>query len=194
MNDLRDSNPYELKTQKDVGYLYEKKPTGYLTTEEFISFLNKKKILIERADNLPRFANNNNLVMAKIKRKGKGGSVPTIHKIPSESIIHEILEMMKNNNNSLLGKKILKQKKEKILEIFDNASSAVEYDKRIAAADKEEKAKIMKEKINKCETKTSIAKKVEEILGVNCNRKLVKRVLINKRSSKLDKLKKIVND
>ena len=24
MNDLRDSNPYELKTQKNVGYLYEK--------------------------------------------------------------------------------------------------------------------------------------------------------------------------
>ena len=145
MNDLRDSNPYELKTQKDEGHLYEEKPAGYLTAEEFISFLNKKKILIERADNLPRFANNNNLVMAKIKRKGTGGSTPTIYKIPSESIIHEILEMMKNNNNSLLGKKILKQKKEKILEIFDTASSAVEYDKRIAAADKEEKAKIMKE-------------------------------------------------
>ena len=190
----RDANPYKLKTQKDEGYLYEEKPSGFLTSEEFISFLNKKKILIDRMDQLPRFCNNNNISMAKLKRVGRFGLTPTIYKTPSDSIIHKILEMMKNNNNTLLGRKILKQKKEKILEIFDNASSAAEYDKRIAAADKEEKAKIMKEKINKCETKTSIAKKVEEILGINCNRKLVKRVLTNQRSSKLDKLKKIVND
>ena len=43
MSDLRNINPYDLKTQKDEGYLYEEKPAGYLTAEEFISFLNKKK-------------------------------------------------------------------------------------------------------------------------------------------------------
>ena len=38
MNDLRNNNPYDLKTQKEEGYLYEEKPLGYLTAEEFISF------------------------------------------------------------------------------------------------------------------------------------------------------------
>ena len=190
----RDSNPYELKTKEDKGYFYEEKPDGYLTSDEFISYLNKKKILIDRADNLPRFANNNNIGMAKLKREGRDGSTPTIYKIPSDSKINEIFEIMKNNNNSLLGRKILKQKKEKILEIFDNAPSAAEYQKRIdAAVGKEEKSKIRNEKNKKCLTKTTIAKKVEEILDVSCNRKLVKSVLETKRSSKLEKLNKIVN-
>ena len=190
----RDSNPYELKTKEDKGYFYEEKPDGYLTSDEFISYLNKKKILIDRADNLPRFANNNNIGMAKLKREGRDGSTPTIYKIPSDSKINEILEIMKNNNNSLLGRKILKQKKEKILEIFDNAPSALEYLKRIKiAVSTKEKLKLQNEKNQKCLTKTTIAKKVEEILGVNCNRKLVKSVLETKRSSKLEKLNKIVN-
>ena len=190
----RNSNPYELKTKEDKGYFYEEKPDGYLTSDEFISYLNKKKILIDRVDNLPRFANNNNIEMAKLKREGRDGSTPTIYKIPSDSKINEILEIMKNNNNSLLGRKILKQKKEKILEIFDNAPSAAEYQKKIdAAAGKDEKSKIRNEKNKKCLTKTTIAKKVEEILDVSCNRKLVKSVLETKRSSKLEKLNKIVN-
>ena len=190
----RDSNPYELKTKEDKGYFYEEKPDGYLTSDEFISYLKKKKILIDRVDNLSRFANNNNIGMAKLKREGRDGSTPTIYKIPSDSKINEIFEIMKNNNNSLLGRKILKQKKEKILEIFDNAPSAAEYQKRIdAAVGKEEKSKIRNEKNKKCLTKTSIAKKVEEILDVSCNRKLVKSVLETKRSSKLEKLNKIVN-
>ena len=41
------------------------------------------------------------------------------------------------------------------------------------------------------ETRTSIADKVATSLGVNCNRKLVRAVLDAKRSSKLEKLKKI---
>ena len=188
----RNSNPYELKTKEDEGYLYEEKPYGYLTSDEFISYLNKKKILIDRVDNLPRFASNNNIGMAKLKRVGKKGSTPTIYKIPLDSKINEILERMKNNNNSLLGKKILKQKKEKILELFDKAPSAADYLKKIEAADgKKEKLKIRNEKNMKCETKTSIADKVSQILGVNCNRKLVNSVLTQKRSSKLDKLNKI---
>lgn len=188
----RNSNPYELKTKEDEGYLYEEKPYGYLTSDEFISYLNKKKILIDRVDNLPRFASNNNIGMAKLKRVGKKGSTPTIYKIPLDSKINEILEMMKNNNNSLLGKKILKQKKEKILEIFDKAPSAAEYQKKIeAAVGEKDKSKIRDEKNSKCETKTSIARKVEQLLGVNCNRKLVQKVLTDKRTSKLDKLNKI---
>ena len=188
----KNSNPYDLKTKKDEGYLYEEKPNGYLDADELINFLNKRKILIDRIDNLPRFANNNNIIMAKVKRATKFGSTPTIYKIPTDTKIEEILSSMKNNNNSLLGRKILEQKKEKILEIFDKAPSAAEYQKRIeSAVGEKDKSKIRDEKNSKCETKTSIARKVAELLGVNCNRKLVQSVLTDKRSSKLDKLNKI---
>ena len=54
-----------------------------------------------------------------------------------------------------------------------------------------DKSKIRDEKNSKCETKTSIARKVAQSLGVNCNRKLVQSVLTDRRSSKLDKLNKI---
>ena len=67
----KNSNPYDLKTKKDEGYLYEEKPSGYLDADELINFLNKRKILIDRTDNLPRFANNNNIPMAKLKRVGR---------------------------------------------------------------------------------------------------------------------------
>ena len=43
MNKLRDHNPYDLKTKLDEGYLYEEIPNGYLDSEEFINYLNKKK-------------------------------------------------------------------------------------------------------------------------------------------------------
>ena len=93
----------------------------------------------------------------------------------------------------------LKKKKKKILEIFDNAPSAKDYDKKIKDVSAEkikkvEKIKKIKEivkiKWEKCLTKTLIAKKVSELLGVNCNRKLVASILDKKRSSQLDKLLK----
>ena len=83
----KNSNPYDLKTKKDEGYLYEEKPSGYLDSDELINFLNKRKILIDRVDNLPRFANNNNIIMAKLKRVGKEGSTPYIYKIPTDTKI-----------------------------------------------------------------------------------------------------------
>ena len=104
--------------------------------------------------------------MKKITRDGSAGSTPTIFMTPNSSQIKKILESMKNNNNSVLGKQLLKKKKEKILEIFDKAE-------------------------DRKETRTSIADKVAKSLGINCNRKLVRAVLDAKRSSKLDKLKKI---
>ena len=154
-----DHNPYNLKT-------IDEKPSGYLDANELINFLGKNKIPIKRMDNLPRFANQNNIEMKKILRVGSGGSVPTIYKIPNSTQISKILDNMKNNNNSILGKEILKKKKEKILEVFDKAE-------------------------DRKETRTSIADKVAKSLGVNCNRKLVRAVLDAKRSSKLEKLKKI---
>jgi hypothetical protein len=104
--------------------------------------------------------------MYKLKREGSGGSTPTIYKIPSDSTLAEILINMKNNNNSMLGREILKKKKAKILEIFDKAQ-------------------------DQAESRTSIAEKVAQSLDVSCNRKLVKKVLDEHRSPELEKLKKI---
>ena len=154
-----ESNPYNLKT-------LDEKPSNYLDGDDFFNLLKKKKIPLSDKDNLPRFAYGNNIQMHKVKREGSGGATPTIYKIPSETKLAEILISMKKNNNSLLGKEILKNKKAKILEIFDKAK-------------------------NKAETRTSIAEKVAESLDVSCNRKLVRKVLDEQRSSELEKLKKI---
>ena len=154
-----ESNPYNLKT-------LDKKPLNYLDGDEFFNLLIKKKIPLADKDNLPRFAYGNNIQMHKVKREGSGGATPTIYKIPSETKLAEILINMKKNNNSLIGKEILKKKKAKILEIFDKAQDQVE-------------------------SRTSIAEKVAESLNVSCNRKLVAKVLYEKRSSELKKLKKI---
>lgn len=169
---------------------FESLPPGYLTDEQLIQLLNKKGIKIERSDNICRFANNNKIKMGRMVRVGSDGSPPTIFQKPSESKIEEILQKHKNNNNSLLGREILEKKKKKILEIFDNAQSAKEYDRKINDASKKEKKEIIKKKWEKCETKTSIAKKVSKLMGVKCNRKLVASILDKKRSTQQDKLLK----
>ena len=140
----------------------EDKPKDYLDTDEFAEFLIKKKITV-RKDNLPRFADTHGIKMAKKTREGSGGSVPTIYKIPTKAKLDEIKKNMFLNNNNALGKENFKNKEKKILEIFDKAE-------------------------NKKESKSSIADKVAKALGVPCNRKLVRRVLNEKRSSKLSKL------
>ena len=152
---MKDTNPFDLKVLED-------QPKEYLDTDEFIKFLNNKKIII-RKDNLPRFADTHGIKMAKKTREGSGGSVPTIYKIPTKAKLDEIKKNMSLNNNNALGKENLKNKEKKILEIFDKAE-------------------------NKKESKSSIADKVAKALGVPCNRKLVRRVLNEKRSSKLSKL------
>ena len=152
---MRDTNPFDLKVLKD-------QPKEYLNTDKFIKFLNNKKIII-RKDNLPRFADTHGIKMARKKREGSGGSVPTIYKIPNKAKLDEIKKNMSLNNNNSLGKENLKNKERKILEIFDKAE-------------------------NKKESKSSIADKVAKALGVLCNRKLVRRVLNEKRSSMLSKL------
>ena len=144
---------------------------------------------------LVKFCNNNDISMVKIKRDGSGGSTPYAYKIPSDSKIEEMILRMKNNNNSLLGRKILKQKKEKIIEIFDSATSAKDYDKKIETEKEKKLSKkqideIIKEKWNKCYSKTSLAEKVSKVMSVNCNRKLVAKVLESKRSSQEYKLLK----
>ena len=192
----RNSNPYKLKTKDEKGYLHEEVPSGYLNSEEFIDYLNKKKILFKRDDNLGRFCNNNSIHMVKIKREGRFGATPYAYKKPSENQIEQIKINLLNNNNSMMGKIMLKKKKEKILDIFDAAASALEYNKKIKDAenkgfDIKKISEIKKEKKLKCESKTSIAKKVSEILKVSCNRKLVASVLDEKRSSQINKLLKV---
>ena len=154
------------KTIKDTNpfdlKILEEEPKDYLDTDEFAEFLIKKKIIV-RKDNLPRFADKHGIKMAKKTREGSGGSVPTIYKIPTKAKLDEIKKTMSLNNNNALGKENLKNKEKKILEIFDKAE-------------------------NKKESKSSIADKVAKALGVPCNRKLVRRVLNEKRSSKLSKL------
>ena len=140
----------------------ENEPKDYLDREDFSKFLKKKNISV-REDNLPRFADTHGIKMAKKTREGSGGSVPTIYKIPTKAKLDEIKKTMSLNNNNALGKENLKNKEKKILEIFDKAE-------------------------NKKESKSSIADKVAKALGVPCNRKLVRRVLNEKRSSKLSKL------
>ena len=151
----KDTNPFDLK-------VLEEEPKNYLDTDDFSKFLKKKNILV-RADNLPRFANTHSIKMAKKIREGSAGTVPTIYKIPSKTKLEEIKKNMSLNNNNALGKENIKKKEKKILEIFDKAE-------------------------NKKESKSSIADKAAKALGVPCNRKLVRRVLNEKRSSKLSKL------
>jgi hypothetical protein len=143
--------------------LVEEKPNGYLDTDGFLNFLIKKNISV-RKDNLPKFSFNHNIQMCKFKREGSGGMVPTAYKIPTLTKIEEIKRVMFLSNNNSLGKKNIENKEKKILEIFDKAE-------------------------NKIESKSSIAEKVSIFLGVPCNRKLVRRVLNEKRSSKLNKLR-----
>ena len=140
----------------------EYEPKDYLDTDEFSKFLKKKNISV-REDNLPRFADRHDIKMAKKIREGSAGSVPTIYKIPSKAKLEEIIKTMSLNNNNALGKENIKKKEKKILEIFDKAE-------------------------NKKESKSSIADKAAKALGVPCNRKLVRRILNEKRSSKLSKL------
>ena len=153
-----DKDPYKL------GKTREKKPEGYLSSEELFDFFEKKKIFIKRKDNLPRFCEQHNIQMIKFKREGSGGTTPTAYRIPSDTKINQIKQKLMLNNNSILGLELIKKKENKILQFFDEAK-------------------------NQQESKSSIADKVSEVLGVPCNRKLVRRVLNEKRSTKLYKLK-----
>lgn len=143
--------------------LFEEIPEGYLDTDGFFEFLIKNKISV-RKDNLSKFSFNHNIKMCKFKREGSGGSVPTAYKIPTPTKINQVKKTMFLSNSTSLGIENVKNKEKKILEIFDRAE-------------------------NNKESKSSIAEKVSLSLGVPCNRKLVRRVLNDKRSSKLNKLR-----
>ena len=193
MSTSRRSNPYNLKVKLDEGFMYEEKPEGFLNGDEFINYLNKNKIDFRRGDNLARFCNNNNILMIKVRRVGSEGATPYCYKKPTDLQIQKITENLKNNNNSFLGRQMLKRKKEKILQLFDSSDSASDYDKKIkdaikGKADKKKIEELKNEKKQNCYSRTSLAKKVSKILNVSCNRKLVASVISSKRSSQKHKL------
>jgi len=191
----RDHNPYDLKTPEDHGH--DKKPDGYLTDEEFKNLLNSRGITFKRTDNLPRFADNNDIGMIKIKRDGQHGSVPTVYKRPSNEKLQKIKESMRNNNNSFLGRQTLKEKAAEILKFFDNARNPAPFNEKLNALPKngetgfdnevkKKRAAIVRERNEKCDSRTSIAKKVAKSLGCVCNRKYVRKVLEKHRSSQIE--------
>ena len=153
------------KDKYKLGKTRDEKPEGYYDTDQMFEFLKKKKIFVKRKDNLPRFCDNNGIQIMKFKREGSAGSTPHAYKIPTDIKIEQIRQSLMYINNSVIGLEFIKKKKKKILQIFDDAK-------------------------NKEESKTSIATKVSKSLGMPCNRKLVRKILKEKRSSKLEKLKK----
>ena len=192
----RDHNPYDLKTPEDHGH--DEKPDGYLTDEEFKNLLNSRGITFKPTDNLPRFADNNDIGMIKIKRDGQHGSVPTVYKRPSNEKLQKIKESMRNNNNSFLGRKTLKEKETEILKFFDNARDPTPFNEKLDALPKngetdfdsevkKKRAAIVRERKEKCDSRTSIARKVAKSLGVVCNRKYVRKILEKHRSSQIEK-------
>ena len=157
--ELRNSNPHDLKRVDEA-------PSNYISGDQLLSLLRKYDVKVDDT-NIPRFASNQNIKMIKVTRKNSWGSTPTWYQQPSKSKINDIIVNLKNNNNSFLGREILKKKRKEILRIFDNAK-------------------------NKSVSRTSIAESVSKILGVNCNRKFVRKVLDERPQSQLEKkLKKI---
>ena len=102
---------------------------------------------------------------------------------------------MNNSNNSFNVKEILKKKKVLINEIFNNGTDVDKLPKHLNDKVKNETER--EEKLGQYReehglTKTLIAKKVYEKMGVKCNRKLVISVLKNKSEEMIRrKLKKI---
>ena len=153
------------KDKYKLGKTRDEKPEDFYDTDQIFEFFKRKKIFVKRKDNLPRFCKNHGIQMVKFKREGSGGSTPTAYKIPTDTKLEQIRQSLMYNNKSVLGLELVKKKEKKILQIFDEAG-------------------------NKEESKSTIANKVSKALGVPCTRKLVRRILEQKRSSKLQKLKK----
>ena len=75
-----DHNPYDLKKHNVDWKEKEKPPAGYLDTDAFLKFLNRKGVKIDRTDNLPRFGDNNKIKMIKsvLEMENMGLSQPFI--------------------------------------------------------------------------------------------------------------------
>ena len=152
----RDHNPHGLEKKEEA-------PSNYISGNELLSKFNKYGIKIDHT-NIPRFASHNNIKMIKVKRDGSAGSEPTYYQEPSKNKIEDIIDNLKNNNNSFAGREMLKRKRKEILRIFNEA------------------------KDDKSTSFTKIAKVVAKNLGVVSNRKFVAKVLRKEKTqSQLEK-------
>ena len=141
----RDHNPHELDKKEEA-------PSNYISSAELLSKFSKYNLKIDDT-NIPRFASHNNIKMVKVKRIGAGGSTPTFYLDPSKNKIEEIINGLKNNNNSFAGREMLKKKRKEILRIFNETT------------------------VKNKTSFTKIAKDVEKNLDVVSNRKFVAKVL-----------------
>ena len=143
---------------------------NYLDKNEMLEFFKKKKILIDAdTKNFPRFARKHRIVFKKSNKVSSNGVTALVYKKQSEEKILEILEKLKNTNNSLIGRKIIKKKRKLVLAVFDKLKN------------KEDRS--LDEKIYRHDIANNVAKK----LNVKTDRQFVRHVLREKRAYKLDK-------
>ena len=141
----RDHNPHGLQKKEEA-------PSNYISGDELLRKFNKYNFKIDHT-NIPRFASHNNIKMIKVKRDGSAGSEPTFYQEPSKNKIEDIIDNLKNNNNSFVGREMLKKKRKEILRIFNETS------------------------VKNKTSFTKIAKEVAKNLDVVSNRKFVAKVL-----------------
>ena len=97
-----------------------KEKDNYLTKSEMLEFLKKKKILVDSdTKNFPRFARKHGIISKKGNEVSPNGVVALVYKKPSQEKILEILEKLRNTNNSLMGRKIVREKKKLVITVFD---------------------------------------------------------------------------
>ena len=186
------------KKENEPNWQYEEPPADTLSAEDFIAYLGRNKIILrEEGDNICRFARNNGIKFVEVKRPEgmKFGSNPHYFYRPSKSKMESILSDLKNNNNSFNGREILKKKKILINEIFNEGKDLDKLPKHLddkVLTENARQRKLGEYREEHGLTKTLIAEKVSEKLGVKCNRKLVTSVLKKKSSEMIrKKLKKI---
>ena len=119
--------------------------------------------------NFPRFARKHGIISKKGSEVSPNGVVASIYKKPSQKKILEILEKLRNTNNSLMGRKIVKEKKKLVITVFDKLKNK---------DDRPKNEKIYRQ---------DIADEVTKQLSVKTDRQFVRNVLREKRSAKLEK-------
>ena len=182
--------------ENEPNWDYEEAPAGTLNSVQLVSYLAKNKIKVrEEADNMTRFAKNHGIKYVEVQRSGSFGSNPNYFYPPPKSKIESILSDLKNNNTSFNGREMLKKKKILINEIFNEGVEVDKLPKHLddkVKTETERQQKLGEYREEHGLTKTAIADKVFEKLGVKCNRKLVQSVLNDKSSQMIrKKLKKI---
>ena len=135
-----------------------------------MSFLKSKGVIVDpKTKNFLRFAKNYEIIYKIVERVGSAGHAPAVYKKPDQKKIEKILNKLKNVNNSLVGRKIVEQKKKLILSIFDKTEKK---------DDRPNEEKVYR---------TTIADEVAKKLDVDTNRKFVRRTLEKARKSEINK-------